>query len=301
MEALVPCLRPIQGWRAPGGQVVFNRGKGWVDRPVTVGCGRCQGCRRGRAQEWAARCCHEAQMHNGKACFLTLTYSPETIPHGWHLEHEDFRLFARQLRRKAGKFRYLMCGEYGDTTHRPHFHAAIFGQDFTADRTLWKYSNGNILYRSALLEKCWTKGHALIGELSYESARYVASYILKKHGGKAANEKYSIRDADDPTLFHVRRQPYATMSLKPGLGLSWIKKYWKEVYPDDALHINGNTIRPPRYYDEWLERNEPEVFAAVRGRRMSDADTHAQHRTPDRLRARDQIAERKLRQQDREA
>jgi hypothetical protein len=46
------------------------------------------------------------------------------------------------------KVRFFHCGEYGDLTRRPHYHALIFGYDFP-DRILLKKSI-QMLYDNAL-------------------------------------------------------------------------------------------------------------------------------------------------------
>lgn len=93
----MPCYRPVQGYLGrkltPAGKrpVVFDKRDGFVDRPVFLPCGGCIGCRLERAQAWAVRCVHEAQMHEAN-CFITLTYDDEHLPAGGTLRH---RIFSR--------------------------------------------------------------------------------------------------------------------------------------------------------------------------------------------------------------
>lgn len=74
------CYSPLEGWyskkRTLSGnrKVVFNLHEGLADRPVTIPCGQCIGCRLERSRQWAVRCVHEASLHTSN-CFLTLTFS----------------------------------------------------------------------------------------------------------------------------------------------------------------------------------------------------------------------------------
>ena len=79
-EFSMPCYHPLQGWRKQGGGITFNLRDGFVDRPVTVSCGQCIGCRLERSRQWAIRCMHEASLHESN-CFVTLTYSDDGIKH----------------------------------------------------------------------------------------------------------------------------------------------------------------------------------------------------------------------------
>ena len=79
---------------------------------------------------------HEASTHDHN-CFLTLTYDEANLPRHGQLLKRDLQLFFKRLRKLMGPFRYVACGEYGDLRRRPHFHVALFGVDFCADRIPW--------------------------------------------------------------------------------------------------------------------------------------------------------------------
>ena len=77
-DLIMPCYHPLQGWRKQGGGLTFNLRDGFIDRPVTVSCGQCIGCRLERSRQWAVRCMHEASLHTDN-CFITLTYDDDGL------------------------------------------------------------------------------------------------------------------------------------------------------------------------------------------------------------------------------
>jgi len=162
---------------------------------VSLPCGQCVGCRLERSRQWAVRCVHESQLHK-ENCFITLTYAPEHLPQNSSLDYRDFQLFMKRLRKRfTGKsIRFYMCGEYGENFGRPHFHACIFGHNFD-DLKLWKTQNDVPLFRSKTLEELWPFGHSSVGTVTFESAAYVARYIMKKVTGDAAAEHYTFRQS----------------------------------------------------------------------------------------------------------
>lgn len=213
-------------------------------------------------------------MHDRNS-FVTLTYAPEHLPHDGGLSLDHWQLFAKRLRKKIGSFRYFMCGEYGDENLRPHYHACIFGVDFSGDRVLFKRERGNTLFQSALLAETWRYGFCSVGELTFESAAYVSRYILKKRTGPQAAEAYERVDPDTGECFQVRPE-FVCMSRRPGLGSKWFEKFSGDVYPSDEVIFKGRRFRPPRFYDEKLPAEDLKILKARRlqaiGGRCSDSD-----------------------------
>lgn len=245
------------------------------------------GCRLERSRQWAVRCTHEAQMHDANS-FLTLTYSPENYPPGHSISIRTWQLFAKKLRKKCGPFRFYMCGEYGDKTERPHYHALIFGLDFFKDRKPYKKSRGHQLYTSDLLDSVWSLGACYIGEVTYESAAYVARYIMKKQTGKDSRDFYQRTDKLTGEVFTLA-PPFTSMSRMPGIGEPWLKKYQTDVYPSDEVIINGKKVRPPKYYDRILEVSDPAALKILKRRREAAGKKHADNNTPQRLADREEI------------
>lgn len=275
----MPCFHPVDAYKAPGGGIAFSRKKGYVDLPVKVRCGRCIGCREDRSKAWAIRCVHEAQMHD-ENCFITLTYSDKNLPYGGTLVKCHFQMFMKRLRKSLGskKISFLHCGEYGEKLQRPHYHALLFGHDFS-DKVLWKRSPN--LYTSATLSQLWPMGFSTVGALTFESAAYVARYTMKKMVGR---EHYE-RILDTGEIFNLLPE-YITCSIRPGIGRRWIEQFKSDVYPSDEVVINGGKLRPPKYYDKRLELDDSELSKRIKWNRHGGP---AKDETPERLAVREEV------------
>lgn len=242
-------------------------------------CGQCIGCRLDRARDWSVRCLHEAKMHEQNS-FITLTYSDENIPAGNTLVYRDFQLFMKRLRKTVGPVRFFMCGEYGEQTERPHYHAILFGYQFP-DLQYWgKSPAGYPVYRSAILETLWTHGNSLVGSVSRESAGYVARYCLKKVTGKDADEHYKGREPE-----------FARMSLKPGIGASFFEKHTADILPNDYIVTDGIKVPVPKYYEKLYKGVD---LDDVKYTREQYAQRHASNNTPERLAVRERVQHAKI-------
>jgi hypothetical protein len=224
---------------------------------MKIPCGQCVGCRLERSRQWAIRCIHEAQLYE-KNCFITLTYNEDKLPESGSLVLEDFQKFLKRLRKKrfGEKIRYYMCGEYGDKNKRPHYHACMFNLDFE-DKIELKNRDGQVYYTSQELQSLWPYGFSLIGDVTFESAAYVARYILKKVTGGRAIIHYNDIDFGTGEILRERKAEFTTMSRRPGIGKGWLEKYWDDVFPDDFVVVRGKQMRVPKYYLNSLEEEDP--------------------------------------------
>jgi hypothetical protein len=281
----MPCFHPLNAWYTDSGQISFKP-TSKNGKPMQLPCGRCTGCRLEKSRTWATRCMHEASLYD-QNCFITLTYD-NFGKDGPTLVKADFQKFMKRLRhhtdKRDKKIKYFMCGEYGDKNQRPHYHAIIFNYDFPD----WVYRgvspSGHDLYTSPLLEKIWqtenTKGGFVqVGTVTFESAAYVARYCTKKITGDLANEidpstglkHYERFDPETGEIIEVIPE-YATMSRGGrngrGIAYDWISQYTGDVYPKDHFHIRGNVVKPPRYYDNYLEENNPELLKKLKEKRL---------------------------------
>lgn len=281
----MPCFRPLKGYRSATvnpdtgkRSIVFNPRHGFVDLPVDVPCGQCIGCRLERSRQWAIRCVHENSLHE-ESCFITLTYDDENLPEGGSLRLKDWQDFMKRLRKAHGTgIRFFHCGEYGERFARPHYHAVLFGFDFS-DKTVWKSRRGNTTWRSKELERLWPWGISEIGAVTFESAAYVARYIMKKQTGPKAEDHYG-----------GRKPEYTTMSRRPGIGKNWIEKWVSDVYPRDKVVMRGKEMKPPKFYDTHFELAYPSEFATIKARRKANAVKKQEHDSIERLAVREECA-----------
>jgi len=301
----MPCYKPLQAWYSkhlnPSGKrgVVFNPKEALEpDVPLDLPCGQCVGCRLERSRQWAVRCLHESQLHEDN-CFITLTFSPEELAkreNPWSLDVRDFQKFMKRLRKhfNGKRVRFFHCGEYGEHYGRPHYHAILFGVDFD-DKVLLRVNNGFPLYRSPTLEKLWPFGYSSIGGVTFESAAYVARYIMKKVNGDNADGHYAIVDEQTGEIVGRKAPEYTTMSRRPGIAAEWFKAFRDDVYPKDFITVRGRKMRPPRFYDRLLEAESSFELADIKTERIETAKLFAENNTPERLRTREKVQELKLR------
>lgn len=234
------------------------------ERDLSVACNRCIGCRLRYAREWGIRIMHEASMWPCSS-FVTLTYAK--VPKNSSLVYEDFQVFIRALRKRLKrKVRYFVCGEYGEKFGRPHFHAAIFGEDFSTDRVYLREG----LWTQKLLEEVWGLGHVSVGALELNSAKYIARYVTKKQYGLNAMKHYEKVDSVTGEVFSVLPE-FAKMSLKPGIGGSFFEKFGSDIFPLDSCVVNGRELPVPRYYSKLLERQNPVMYQRVKLNREEKA------------------------------
>lgn len=227
---------------------------------------------------------HEAQLHERK-CFVTLTYDDKHLA-GPSLDYRDFQLFMKRVRKACDRVRYFMCGEYGERNFRPHFHACLFGTDFSDRQYHCRSSSGATIYKSPLLSSLWPHGFSSIGELTFESAAYVARYVMKKRTGPMAQEAYKRVSLDTGEIVEVEPE-FCGMSLKPGIGAEWFERYGSEVFPHDRVIVRGRVAKPPKYYLTLLERQDPEARERVRLERRKALVPG--ENTPGRLAAREAV------------
>lgn len=218
----------------------------------TVPCGHCLGCRTDQARSWAIRITHEAQVTT-PAYFLTLTYANEHLPYTGSLDPDDPSRFLKRLRHwyPPGSVRYYLCGEYGERTQRPHYHAVVFGADFPDKRRL-RGNGPDQVWRSDFLDSVWGLGLCEFSSVTWASASYVAGYVRKKVRHQDDPDHY-LRYVPETGELVTLKPEYARMSRRPAIGLTWLKKYWSDVYPRDHVTVNGLKLKPPRFYDKAFE------------------------------------------------
>jgi len=292
----MPCYKPLLALvrsppsGVPGKSIVtFPKDLPRANDPrgtaTPIPCGQCIGCRLERSRQWAIRIMKESKLHDRNS-FLTLTYTDDYLPYHWHdatgkkitcprptLNLEDIQLFLKRLRKHfaPNRLRFFQCGEYGESTLRPHHHVILFGEDFCKDRVRVENSrSGFPQYKSQLLHNLWGKNSApwqdafiTISDVSFESAAYTARYALKKISGPG--QSFILRNA---------KPEYVTMSRNPGIASAYFDEFQNDIYPHDEIipEIGRPPSLPPKYFDKLLEKVDPDLFQEIKKNRTKDLD-----------------------------
>lgn len=229
----------------------YNNGTAYI---FDVPCGHCINCRLNYAKKWAQRCLLECKSWS-ENFFVTLTYDDENLPLvsdastgeliASSLSPKDVTDFLKRLREYYRSefnhvgIRFYMAGEYGDHTFRPHYHLILFNCPIFDLEYYSKSQLGDCYYNSSTFDKLWSKGHVVIGEVTVQSAAYVARYCQKKANKSIDYEAVGIE------------KEYTRMSRMPGIALPYLQEHYKEIYKDDLIYLpDGQTATPMRYFDE---------------------------------------------------
>ena len=139
---------------------------------VFVPCGHCDECRIAQQNAWSWRLRAEIESltkYGWRVGFFTLTYNDDNLPHfaddafdvGFSepvmcFSRSDVRLFVDDVRKalwreygitKDERLRYIICSEYGEHTHRPHYHGIFIYPPKISDEQM-----------HGLIKRYWTKG-----------------------------------------------------------------------------------------------------------------------------------------------
>ena len=184
-----------------------------------------------------------------------------------------------------------MCGEYGEHPRtgkicRPHYHALLFGYD-PHDREHFDENEGIITYTSEYLASIWGRGYITVGDLTIESAAYVARYSLKKiTTSQTSEDKYHAHyETICQTTGEIRQaEPeYSNMPRRPGIASDWYAQYHSDIFPHDTTIYKGKNIKTPRYYENLLRSSDLSAFETLKANRKKQALLHAKDNTPARL------------------
>ena len=324
------CYKPLVAYQnIISGAVAFHNEKRYGDtKQILLPCGRCTGCKLQRANDWATRCGHEASLHEHNA-YITLTWNEKKLE-TQTLCHDDWQRFAKRLRkaltsiryantiniseslytilaedghtalglRPIPQLKYYMAGEYGTKGRRPHFHACLFGIDFADKKKHSTNLYNDILYTSATLDKIWGNGFTTIGKVTYESAAYIARYILDKKTGDEAAKHYEYVDQNTGEITQLKPE-YNRMSLAEGIGKQWLNKYMSDVYKDNntgAVITRGKPNKAPKYYDKIYKKKARNKYDEMKERREYEAYKQQGDNTDDRLATKEKVKQAQLNQ-----
>lgn len=225
-----------------------------VDDFIDIPCGHCIGCRLDYGKAWAARvlCELQTQPKGSSSWFVTFTYDEGNVQYSGKrfgefipqtLCRDDWTRFMKRLRKAVApeRIRFFCAGEYGDTTFRPHVHAILFNLSIP-DLEPFRLIDGHVYYISDWLQKIWSHGQVLIGEVTAETAAYTARYCVKK-----AFDSIS----DDYEYLGIEPE-FVSMSRRPGIGKTWLDCNFEDVLKHPVINLSsensGNAFAIPRYF-----------------------------------------------------
>lgn len=234
---------------------------------VPVKCGHCLECRRSHAQEWADRCTLEAVQYKYNY-FLTLTYDDRHLPRNGcqsTLKRKDFQDFMKRLRKAFpdSKLKVFYCGEYGDQSTRPHYHAIIFNlplsdlsyefeqfEDGKYKKFLRPNSSGQLMYSRTIYDLWNKQGNISVAKFSYQTAAYVAQYVDKKVAGRT--NQYYLDLGIEPEF----------IGMSKGLG---VVGYDKKLFVNDIVYQNVFNADGVRYQKKSVELQKKKLIVPVPG------------------------------------
>lgn len=205
------------------------------DKKMLVPCRKCSQCKLNRARDFAVRCYFESLLHRDNS-FITLTYDVENNPQV--LKKEHFVLFLKNLRRQLSyhynvdNIKYFGCGEYGETTFRPHFHICLFGFSFPDKVHVTSSRKGYPICKSDFLDKIWQKGICTVQEFTSNTSVYSALYSAKSF------KKIPQFLVDFPEFIKASQN----------LGVSSFEKKAESFLQTDTIYIDGKSYKIPNYY-----------------------------------------------------
>lgn len=218
------CISPVSVWQTE--KTIKVRGKFKTIREASLKqfpCGKCPLCKHSHRMNWLMRCQQESkhsQLPNH--WFITLTYNEKKVPRKQGvrtLYKRHPQLFLKRLRKAGFEIKYILVGEYGSETSRPHYHMLCWTNATITD-----------------IDKAWSYGNVHYRKLERETILYTLKYVLNPRQGD--NE--------------LKQKEYAVYSK--GIGLSYMDdamyRYHTGDYENPIYYtvLEGKKIPLPRYY-----------------------------------------------------
>lgn len=188
-------------------------------------CGKCYACLSNRRRDWLFRLQNE-NLSSLLTIFCTLTYDEDNIPPCGLLRKKDLQDYFKRLRHHED-FTYYAIGEYGTTTHRPHYHFVIFFKSIDTNSSPLDYYN--------LLCENWHYGFSAPARVTYRRLNYVLHYHTRP---KIVNGKQTFQ------------------CFSKGMGIDFLNEemisYLETTGQTTVRDYNGNVYVVPRYYRKKL-------------------------------------------------
>ncbi len=161
---------------------------------ILIPCRKCDNCRKAFATNWAKKIQFEINTNEilgFSNYFITLTYNDAFVPvikkdnkNVPVLSKNDARQFIKNLKnfytnnKIKNNFKFYLVGEYGENTHRPHYHVCLLGIP-PLDLTQVKFSKDYYYAQCEFILRMWKLGHILVSPLNSKNAIYTAIYSNK--------------------------------------------------------------------------------------------------------------------------
>lgn len=259
-----------------------------------IACGKCWACQLNYSAEWATRIMLEAKKYDHNY-FITLTYDDENVPILERLEYEEtykmheeiieqktvqlendgtwqyslypdhIKTFLNSLRkyleRKGHKgVKYFYCGEYGETTHRPHYHLILLNCPLDINQFYDTHIDDNYKahWKSREIERFWKKGMMDLAECEWSCIAYVARYCTKK-----------LDMSGDKRVYLNKGLLPEYVRMSKGIGFDYFRQHKEEIYKNDEMimkTVKGNTgsFKPPKAFDRKYKELDPKGFELIR-------------------------------------
>lgn len=255
----------------------------FVREYTEIPCGHCIECYLNYSQQWANRCMFELTNYEPCECwFLTLTYDDQHIPDinsdvfSGTLLKEDLQKFWKRLRQfverdvgEKSRIRYFACGEYGENTFRPHYHAILYGFPWTNLRKIGQSRSGFPLFECLTLGEIWKNGYVTASPVSWETCAYTARYVMKKVDKSYDQKLYAANNLTPE---------FVTMSRRPGIGFDYYQMNKDKIYEYDQIIIStangGKILKPPKYFDDKFELDDPIKYEEIKENRKEKAENN---------------------------
>ena len=260
---------------------------------IAVPCGKCILCKDKKSQDWSTRSFCETQTSDTPPIFITLTFNNDFLPRDG-LDKKHVQNFMKRLRialsRKGFdvRLRYIVCGEYGRWTHRPHYHLVIWNFPVLDKND----SNFNIYKQNQFIQKAWSFrcskvvydglsakhrfkklldgrvyhyayiGFSLTKPCDYKCTKYVTKYMRKE---------CFVPDGQKPTFFGASR--------RRGIGYAYLETYaewFRTNYHQLCLRVTdkytGDELKAglPSYYKRLLFPTQSSLVSKEVRDRVSD-------------------------------
>lgn len=259
-----------------------------------IPCQKCWACQLNYSAEWATRIMLEAKKYDHNY-FITLTYDDEHVPinskieyeeeyklhgeivesktielendgtWGYSLAPEHMKTFLNSLRkyfeRKGHKgVKYFYCGEYGEQTHRPHYHIILLNCPLDIEQFYDTHIDDNYKahWKSREIERFWKKGMMDLAECEWSCVAYVARYCTKK-----------LDMSGDKRVYLNKGLLPEYVRMSKGIGFDYYRQHKEEIYKNDEMimkTVKGNTgsFKPPKAFDRKFKETDPKGFELIR-------------------------------------